>query len=218
MPTHRSTQPRSTRSLRTRKALAAAGIVIAGLSVGTGAAGAFPNGPGVIQNDPQPPPPPQPPLDKAPPPQPPKPPVPGPDQLAQPDPGVNPAPGPNGNNGGDGGGGSSNGGTSNGTVGAAAAGGTEIDATATEGLEQLDGAEASRFAVDGTPGKESDRPSDDDTAGTELAAGELTADTAPQGIAGFLTAVAAAVLAGTIALWAFLARRRSDDQDEVPAV
>jgi hypothetical protein len=212
VPSTRSTQ---VRSIRTRKALAAAGIVLAGLSLGSGVAGAFPNGPGIIQNDPQPPPPPpQNPDDKAPPPQQPQPPQ-GPQEWAAPEPGpVQPIPGPGPQQGGGNGGGQQGGGATD--AAPAPNGGPTAEELATiAGLvdaPQADtDADAEDLTVDGVVGKESDRPSNDTTA--ELAAGELTAESSQSGVAAVLTALAASVVAGLLGLWFFLARRRNPHEE-----
>jgi hypothetical protein len=208
-----STRSTQVRSIRTRKALVAAGIVLAGLSVGSGVAGAFPNGPGIIQNDPQPPPPPpQNPDDKAPPPPQPQPPQ-GPQEWAAPEPGpVQPIPGPGPQQGG---GGSQGGGATD--ASAAPSDPTAEELATIAGLveaHQADTdaeADAEDFTVDGVVGKESDRPSNDTP--TELAAGELAAESSQSGVAALLIALAASLVAGLLGLWFFLARRRNHHEE-----
>ena len=194
MQTPRTSSPRTTTS-RALKALVASSIVLAGLSLGAGAAGAFPNGPGIIQDDPIPPLPPQNPQDFA---------------AAPVDPPA-PQPGPNGN------------GTGTGT----GTGGQDLEADAgptAEGLAVIAGlaqdqavAEAAdAVEVDGTVGKESDRPAQDDEV-IELAAGTDVSAESASSLPALLAGLIALLVAGAAALWLFVAKRRQDGDDTVAA-
>jgi hypothetical protein len=132
-----------------------------------------------------------------------------------------PGPGPQDDGNGNGGGGSQGGGATD------AAPAPNGDPTAEElatiaGLaqaQQADAAdteaeaEAEDLTVDGVVGKESDRPDPSGSDSTELAAGELTAETSRSGVPALLTAFAASLLAGLAALWFVIARRRTDDDE-----
>ena len=200
----------TTRSNRTRKLVVAAGLTLSALAVGTGAASAFPNGPVIIQDDPPPPPPPQNPDDKAPPPQQPQPPVDGPDELAIPEPGpVQPIPGPGPQQGGGSGGGAPAAGDQ--VQGGATAEELAAIADLAEAQADAEVADETGPAVDGTVGKESDRPGDEDR--TELAAGELSTSESRSALPALLTTLAAVLIGGLLALWFVLARRRHDDEE-----
>ena len=201
--------PRNARPLRTsgaRKAVVATSLVLAGLTMGAGTAGAFP-GPGVIQDQPNPPlPPPAPlPFDDAPdsqqPPQ-------GPQDLAAPD--VTPPP-PTEHPQGSGGSGGAGQGSPQGQ-GAGASGDTSGVADATTELAAADDAPR---PVDGTPGKESDRPAGDDEV-LELAAGVDVGAESSSSIPALVVGLVAMVLASAAGLWLLVARRRI--QDDAPTV
>jgi hypothetical protein len=208
----------SSRSPRARQILAAAGIVLAGLSLGTGAAGAFPNGPIVISDDPIPPLPPQAPDDFADAPDP-QPPAPGPQDWANPapDPVIDPIPGPGPQQGGGSQGGDQDQDASEQPDGPAgptaedfAAIAAQLDAAADDAAVDADG------QADGTVGKESDRPDTTDVDDTdELAAGELTTEQGQSGPWALFAALGAMALAAISGLILFLARRRHDEDEAV---
>jgi hypothetical protein len=208
-----NTNMQTTRSTRTRKLIVGAGLALGTLTMATGAASAFPNGPVVISDDPvPPPPPPQPPADIADAPDEPDQPWQGPDGFAIPEPGpAQPIPGPDGGNG--------NGGGQQGDESseqAVAHGPSAEELAAIAGLidaEAAQAATADEVQPDGTVGKESDRPATGDDDTTELAAGELAADQAQSGPWALFAALAAMALAGIAGLILFLARRRTDEQE-----
>jgi hypothetical protein len=210
--TPRNDHPRSIRTSRTRKVLIGSSIVLAGLSLGAGTAGAFPNGPVIIQDDDPlpPPPPPQPPQDfdnGQDDPQPPQ----GPQDWANPEPAPQPPvplPGPDGNGGGDGGG---DGGGEDADTGISAEDAEVFAAIAAAAAEQADAAdEATQVEVDGTVGKEADRPVEDDEV-VELAAGTDVAAEASSSLPALLAGLVAVLIAGAVALWLLVAKRRQDD-------